>query len=190
MSSPDSAAVKPAGTLDNLQAAFNGESNARVRYLAFAEKAAQEGYGPVASLFRAAARAEQIHAANHAAVIKKLGATPQANIETPAVKSTRENLEAAIQGETYERDVMYPAFLAQARAEGNQPAAVRTFHLAQQAEAEHAKLYTEAMQQLESLRGAARTYYVCPVCGYTTAAPEADRCPICSAPKAKYEEIQ
>ena len=64
-------------TLDNLQAGFNGESNAHSRYLAFAEKADQEGYGEVASLFRAAAKAEEVHATNHAAVIKKMGGTPE-----------------------------------------------------------------------------------------------------------------
>ena len=106
-------------TLANLQAAYKGESNAHARYQEFAKKADQEGYAGVASLFRAASRAEQIHAANHAVVIKKLGATPQAKIETPAPKSTRENLEAAIKGETYERDEMYPAFLKQARQDGN-----------------------------------------------------------------------
>lgn len=102
--------------LDNLQTAFNGESNAHARYLEFAAKADQEGYGSVASLFRAAARAEEIHAANHAVVIRRMGGTPQANIEKPAVKSTAENLAVAIQGETYERDVLYPDFLKQARA--------------------------------------------------------------------------
>src|SRR5512140_22677 len=109
MNDQTAAQVSPqTSTLGNLQTAFNGESNARARYLAFAVQADQEGHGPVASLFRAAARAEQIHAANHAAVIKKLGAEPVANIETPVVKSTRENLAAAIEGEVYERDVMYP----------------------------------------------------------------------------------
>ncbi|HEX7334620.1 MAG TPA: rubrerythrin family protein, partial [Pyrinomonadaceae bacterium] len=82
-------------TLDNLQTAFNGESNAKARYLAFAQKAEAEGYGKVASLFRAAARAEDIHANNHAEVIRKLGATPTADVKTPEVKSTAENLQAA-----------------------------------------------------------------------------------------------
>jgi rubrerythrin len=98
-------------TLANLQTAFDGESNARVRYLAFAQKAETEGYGKAASLFRAAARAEEIYANNHAEVIRKLGATPAADVKTPDVKSTTENLQAAIKGESYERDTMYPAFL-------------------------------------------------------------------------------
>ena len=123
-----SGATAATTTLDNLQAGFNGESNAHSRYLAFAEKADQEGYGEVASLFRAAAKAEEVHAANHAAVIKKMGGTPEAKIETPVVKSTKENLEAAIKGESYERDTMYPEFLKQARAEGNRDA-VQTLQL-------------------------------------------------------------
>ena len=98
-------------TLQNMQTAFNGESNAHMLYLAFAEQADHENYGEVASLFRAAARAEAIHASNHAAVIKGMGADPQAKLELPEVKTTQENLEAAIKAETYERDVMYPGFL-------------------------------------------------------------------------------
>ena len=133
-------------TMTNLQAAFNGESNAHARYLAFANKADTEGYAGVASLFRAAARAEEIHAGNHAAVIKKFGGVPEAKLEDPVVKSTRENLEAAIKGETYERDKMYPAFIGQARTEANAEA-MRTFTFAQAAEVEHAKLYTEALQR-------------------------------------------
>ena len=102
-------------TMSNLQAAYNGESNAHARYLAFAKKADAEGYAGAASLFRAAARAEQIHAGNHADVIKKFGRAPEAKLEQPAVKSTRENLEAALKGESYERDEMYPAFIRDAR---------------------------------------------------------------------------
>ncbi|HWR51903.1 MAG TPA: rubrerythrin family protein [Bryobacteraceae bacterium] len=181
------AALKSGTTLENLQAAFNGESNAGAKYLAFAVKADEEGYGPVASLFRAAARAEAIHAANHAEVIRKLGGTPEAVIETAAVNTTAENLKDAIAGETYERDVMYPVFLAQARAEKS--AAVKTFHYALKAEAEHARLYTEALADLENRRGAGITYYVCAVCGYTSATAEEDRCPICATPKEKYETV-
>jgi len=178
-----------AGTLDNLQAAYNGESNAHARYLAFAQKADQEGYGAVASLFRAAARAEEIHANNHAVVIKQMGGTPKADIETPDVKSTRENLQAAIKGETYERDTMYPAFLTQARTEMNR-AAIQTFNYAKTAEAEHAKLYTKALDNLSSLAGSkAVDYYVCTICGYTTVELNFEKCPSCFNPKDKYVTV-
>lgn len=176
-------------TLENLQAAFNGESNAHARYLAFATKADQEGYGEVASLFRAAAKAEEIHAGNHAVVIKKMGGTPNANIERPVVKSTKENLEAAIKGESYERDTMYPEFLKQARAEGNRDA-IRTFNYAKNAEAEHAKLYTAALNDLASLKGSkAKDYYVCTICGYTTQRIDFAKCLSCFNSKDKYEKV-
>lgn len=174
-------------TLANLQAAYNGESNAHARYLAYAKKADQEGFAGVASLFRAAARAEQIHAANHAVVIKKLGGTPQAKIETPAPQSTRENLAAAIKGETYERDEMYPAFLKQARQDGNADA-IQTLSYARTAEIEHAKLYTTALASMESMR-TTQPWYVCPVCGYTTAKVDFERCPSSFTPAKRYEKV-
>ncbi|HEY6844527.1 MAG TPA: rubrerythrin family protein [Thermoanaerobaculia bacterium] len=182
---PAVASALPLKTLDNLQAAFNGESNAHARYLAFANKADAEGYAQAASLFRAAARAEAIHAANHATVIRQLGGEPSADIETPDVKSTRDNLLAAIKGETYERDVMYPEFLKVARAE-RQTAAIRTFHYAKTAEAEHAALYTASEHNLDSMRAAGVTYYVCTVCGYTTTKINFAKCPSCATPKDRY----
>ena len=176
---------KTSTTLANLQTAFNGESNAKARYLAFAQKAEAEGYGKVASLFRAASRAEDIHANNHAVVIRKLGASPTAELKTPEVKSTAENLQEAIKGESYERDTMYPDFLKQARAVGNNDA-VRTFNLAKEAEAEHAKLYTEASTNLVSWKADAQPFYVCPSCGYTTSAMDFAKCPVDFVSREKF----
>ncbi len=175
-------------TLDNLQAAFEGESNAHHRYVAFAKKADDEGYGEVASLFRAAARAEEIHASNHAAVIHKLGAQPKATIDTPAVTSTRDNLQVAIEGETYERDQMYPAFIREAKS-SKISEAIRTFTYALKTEAEHARLYSEALNTLDQRRGKSRTYYVCDVCGYTTESLNFLRCLVCGVTKDKYTAI-
>ena len=178
-----------AATVANLQTAFNGESNAHARYLAFAKKAEAEGYGEVASLFRAAARAEEIHANNHAAVIKKLGGKPEAKIEAPDVKTTRENLEAAIKGETYERDTMYPQFLKQAREVRNTDA-IQTFNYAKTAEAEHAKLYTASLKNLDKSKGTkAKNFYVCGICGYTVEKIDFAKCPSCFSPKEKYETV-
>ncbi len=183
------AAKPPAGkSLDNLMAAFNGESNAHARYLAFAEKADEEGYGKAASLFRAAARAEEIHAANHAKVIVAMGGTAKATLETPEVKATAENLRAAIAGESYERDTMYPEFLATARAERNADA-VQTFNYAKTAEAEHAKLYQKALDNLDEMKGDGVTYYVCSVCGYTTTDLDFSKCLSCFSPKEKYVAV-
>lgn len=176
-------------TLENMQAAFNGESNAHARYLAFAKQADSEGFGEVASLFRAAARAEEIHAANHSAVIKEMGAVPQANIEQPEVKSTRENLEAAIKGESYERDTMYPDFLKQARADHNK-AAVKSLNFAKTAEEEHAKLYTAALSDLDRLKGTTSvSFFVCPKCGFTVRETNFSKCPSCFTPKESFEKV-
>jgi rubrerythrin len=170
-----------------LQTAFNGESNAHARYLAFGKKADSEGYGNAASLFRAAARAEQIHAANHAAVIKKFGGTPETILDAVALKSTQENLAAAIQGETHERYEMYPAFIQQAKRDGVDEA-VQTFTFALAAEGEHAKLYADVLANLKSMT-AGRVFYVCPVCGFTTLNPDFERCPTCATSKERFEEI-
>ena len=182
-------APKPSDvTLQNLETAFNGESNAHARYLAFAEKADQEGYLQIASLFRATARAEEIHARNHEVEIKRLGGTAQAKIEKPDVKSTKENLEAAIKGETYERDVMYPDFYKQARAVGD-AGAVQTFNYARSAETEHAALFTNAVGNMATMRVKGATYYVCTVCGYTTTNMNFAKCHTCFSPKDKYVAV-
>ena len=153
-------------TLKNLQAAYNGESNANVMYLAYAKKADEEGYKEVGSLFRAAAQAEAIHRDNHAKVIQEMGATPKNNIATPVVKSTPDNLEQAIKGESYESTTMYPDFIKQAKAQKNQKA-VQTFTYALDAEAGHVKLYTQAKNNRKDWKQP-HTFYVCSVSGYTT----------------------
>jgi len=174
-----------ATTLDNLQTAFNGESNANNRYLIFAKKADEEGYGEVASLFRAAAKAEEIHASNHAAVIRQMGAAPVAHIEDTIVKSTRENLRVAIEGETYERDIMYPEFIEIAKRE-KATAALRSFTFAWKVEAVHAVLYGDALANLDKLRGKSHTYYVCPDCGNTLAELNILNCLVCGHPKSGF----
>lgn len=183
------AAAPAFGTLSNLLAAYEGESNASVRYTTFAIKAQVEGFLRAAALFRAAARAEQVHATHHARVIAKLGGTAHATIHAPEVKSTRENLEAARAGEEYERDVMYPAFIKEAELAGNSDA-VRSFDLAMKAEAVHAKLYGEALADMEAQR-VQTTFYVCLICGEVTDDPaEAEHCPICTAPRDKFDSVR
>lgn len=183
------AADKPAAsTLENLGAAFNGESNASAHYVAYAAKADEEGYKGVASLFRAAARAEEIHAANHKKVIESLGGKAKPEVKAAEVKSTRENLEAAIKGESYERDTMYPEFIAKARADGNKDA-LKSFNFAKTAEAEHAKLYKAALDGLDS-RKDAKPFYVCPVCGFTSADLNFEKCVSCFTPKDKFVVVR
>ena len=174
-----------ATTLDNLQVAFDGESNANARYLVFAQKADEEGYGEVASLFRAAAKAEEIHAANHAAVIRQMGKSPVARIGTTIAKSTRGNLKVAIEGESYERDILYPEFIEVAKRE-KASAALRSFTFALKVEAVHAVLYQDALDNLEKRRRKQHTYYVCPDCGNTLAELTILKCLVCGHPKSGF----
>jgi rubrerythrin len=176
-------------TLDNLQAAFNGESNAKARYEAFAAKADAEGYKSVASLYRATSKSEGIHATKHADMIKKAGAEPKATIEKADVKSTKENLEASIKGETYEKESMYPAFIKKAEADKN-AGAVMTFKGAMAAEVEHAKLYSQALKELDSWKEAGKEFLVCQICGFTSMDKNLKQCPVCSAPRSKFDVIK
>jgi len=180
-------------TVKNLLAAFEGESNAHAKYMVFAAKADSDGLHGAASLFRAAARAEQIHANNHARVIRQLGGEANAEIHAAEVKTTLENLKEALSGEEHEIDSMYPEFLDEATDRGN-TAAIRTFTWALEAEKTHARLYREAIAQIESGKtgswiAAAHNFYVCAICGYTAETPEAEHCPVCNYAWEKFEII-
>lgn len=176
-------------TLDNLQAAFNGESNAHARYLAFAQKADAEGYGKAGSLFRAAARAERVHFERHAKVIKELGGVPTANIEMLIVKSTPENLKAAMDGEIYESAVMYPEFLAKAETDQIKDA-IDAFEDAGKAEAVHASLYKGALGNLKDWKGKDKKFEVCTFCGNVVEKTNFNSCPICGESKLKFMAVK
>lgn len=163
-------------TIDNLKDAFAGESQANRKYLFFADKAAGEGYRQVARLFRAAADAETVHARNHLTVMKGVGATT-------------DNLKEAISGEGYEFEEMYPAFIEQAKTEGNSDAEV-SFRRANAVEKIHHRLYSKALKALEAGEGLEdEPYFVCQVCGNTVAAEAPMVCPICGAPKEQFKKI-
>lgn len=182
-------------TLANLLDAFNGESNAHARYVAFAAKADADGWRGVASLFRAAAFAEQTHAANHARVIRQLGGVAHCEIRQAEVRSTLGNLKVALGGELCEIETMYPGFLEEAAAFHN-PAAIRTFSWALEAEKTHARLFSEAIAlveagKMDSWASSSRDFYVCTVCGYTSETPqEHERCPVCNLSRDKFEVIR
>jgi rubrerythrin len=160
---------------DNLKEAFAGESMANRKYLAFAEKADKDGFPQVARLFRAAAAAETVHAHAHLRALDGL-------------KSTAENLQAAIQGENYEATVMYPGFVATAQGE-DAKRALLSFARALEAEKGHELLYREALSNLGKEQ-AEFGYYICPICGFTHAANAPDVCPVCGAPASSFMYIQ
>jgi len=162
-----------ANSIENLKNAFAGESQANRRYLAFARKAEQDGFPQVAKLFRAAAEAETVHALNHLRIMKE-------------IKTTVENLDAAISGETFEFKKMYPEYLSIARQERKNDAAW-SFDMANKVEQVHAGLFTKALEALRSKRELPKTdYYVCSVCGYTPEGGPPEKCPICGSPKAAF----
>lgn len=182
-------------TIANLVDAFSGESNAHARYLSFAAKADADGWHGVASLFCAAALAEQTHAGNHARVIKQMGGTARCEIHRAEIRSTLENLRVALGGEQFEIETMYPEFITVAEAVHND-AAIRTFTWALEAEKTHARLFAEAIALVEagnkeSWAGSPRDFYVCTVCGYTSESPdEHELCPVCNLSWKKFETIR
>jgi rubrerythrin len=163
-------------TETNLKEAFAGESQANRKYLAFARKAEKDGFANVAKLFRTAAEAETIHALGYLNALD-------------AVKSTAENLQAAISGETYEYTEMYPPMLELAQSENHK--AKRMFGYAAKAEAVHARLYKmalEAVAQGEDL--AESSFYLCPVCGHIELGNPPDTCPICGAKGENFIKVR
>jgi rubrerythrin/Fe-S-cluster-containing hydrogenase component 2 len=156
-------------TLENLMKAFAGEAEANRKYTAYAKKAEKEGKLNAAKLFRAAADAETLHALKHFEVAGKVG-------------STADNLKDGVAGETYEYKEMYPPFVEQAEAEGNKAAAM-SFTFAMKAEEVHAKLYQDALENLDNTEEV--FYYLCPVCGNIEKV-RPDKCSICGVPGDKF----
>jgi len=176
------------GTLENLQTAYNGESNARARYEAFAAKADAEGYAGVAGLFRAAALSESIHAAKLAKAIEALGGVPKAELKAPEVKTTKENLLAAKKGEDYESAKMYPGFLKKAIADKNQRA-MYGFKGALASEKMHSQMFAKALANLNDWK-AKKKFIVCRTCGYATMDLTLKVCPVCSQPREQFTEVE
>lgn len=182
-------ATKPVKTIENLKAAYNGESTASAKYAAFAEKAKAEGFDTIAVMFLATSKAEAIHAANHLKVLEKLGekiAGPE--IGSFTTLTTAENLTDAIKGETYELETMYPGFIATGGTEKSSDA-VKSFTWALDTEKKHQVFYQAALDALNG--GGEKTlpdkWFVCPVCGNTyDAGSVTAKCDFCMTPKEKY----
>jgi rubrerythrin len=187
--------AEKAATIANLGVAFECESNAQARYTAFAVAADSDGWHGIASLFRAAARAEEIHARNLMRTIGQLGEKAHCEIHPIEVKSTLQDLKIALAGEQHEIDSMYPPFLNEARA-GNVNSAIRCFTWAMEAEKVHARLFREAIELVDE--GTKNTwavspvdFNVCAVCGYTSEPPEEDEyCPVCNLPREQFDVIR
>lgn len=160
-------------TEQNLRDAFAGESQANMKYSIYSDVAEKEGLPNVARLFKAIAYAELVHARNH---LKELG----------GIQGSTENLQDAIDGENFEIEEMYPAYKAVAELQ-EEKGAIRSTHLALEAEKIHSKMYTDAKKVvMEKKDIEIGTIQICDVCGYTHDGDAPDKCPICQAPKSKF----
>ncbi|MEW6110461.1 MAG: rubrerythrin family protein [Nitrospirota bacterium] len=163
-------------TKENLKSAFSGESQAHMKYLIFADKAEEEGFGNIARLFKAIAFAERVHASNH------LNASNGSNL-------TMDNLDIAIEGETFEVSEMYPAYKAVAELQ-DEKKAVKSMHYALEAEKIHAVLYSEAKDAVKSGKDMeVGEINICPVCGHTVIGKAPERCPICGVQEDKFRKF-
>ena len=164
-----------ATTNENLSDAFAGESQAFQKYSAFAKKAEKEGFANIAKLFQTTAQAEKIHAEGHLKALDKIA-------------STADNLQAAIDGETYEYTEMYPPMAEQATEEGHKGKTM--FQYALDAEKVHAEIYTKALEAVK--KGVdldVSDFYLCPVCGYIELGQAPDKCPVCKVPGTKFTQV-
>lgn len=152
-------------TQKNLMAAFAGESQANRRYLAFAQRAADEYKEGVYKLFRAIAEGETIHALKHLQHMK-------------AIRSTRENIQEAMAGEMHEFTTMYPQMIADAREEGAKGAEITLTH-AMEVEKVHHELLQKALDDPDNYP--VQDYYICRACGYIATQKAPAKCPVCGA---------
>jgi len=156
--------------------AFCGESQANRKYASCSAKAIEDGFPNVGRLFKAASEAEAIHASRHLDAANK-------------VKSTAENLEAAVAGEVHESTVMYPRMLKE--AEGGHPDVIRTFTFACEAEKIHAEHYKEALAAVKSGKDLnINKVLLCQVCGNIAYDSLPALCSICGATSAAFTEIK
>ncbi len=160
-------------TANNVHDAFVGEAKAFQRLLAFAKKAEDEDLPQIAHLFRAVAAAEGVHSRRHFALLE-------------SVADTQSNLERAFQSENAVNGVHYLKMVQEAEQD-DEEGAVLVFSQARDIEAEHAKLYRKALDHLIAQRST--DYYVCTICGHIAEREPPETCPVCGAPRSRFEKI-
>ena len=182
---------KAVKTIANLKEGIKGETTASAKYAAFAQKATEEGHNEIAKLFEAASKAEAIHADNHKKALEELGEKMEEFTPEFEVKTTEENLQAAIDGESYEFTDMYPKFIKEAESE-SAAKAVKSFTWANDTEKKHCGFYKKALESLKSKteNTLPTAYMICPVCGNTYDASAVDeKCTFCLTDGAKFIKI-
>lgn len=177
----------------NLETAFEEEMKNYTAYRAYAAGADEEGFHGLASVFRATARAEHIHAGNHARVLRHMGGSTLIDIPQPRVESAIANLKSALVDQKFEVHYLYPTFLITAVSLFDSTA-IRSFHWALEADKSHVRLHSDVVARLSGNGKSGWVYerhdfYVCALCGYAAENPEADNCPGCNYLWEKFEKI-
>lgn len=164
-------------TMENLKAAFAGESQARNMYTFFAQVARDEGYHYIAKLFEETAANEMRHAHDHFKMMNALG-------------DTAANLKEALDGENYETTSMYPTFAEEADAEGEKEAAI-LFRQIAKVEAHHRDRYKRCLEMVQNNTVFKRDEPIkwkCSECGYIVEGKEPPaKCPCCKYTREYYE---
>ena len=174
------AEIKGTKTEQNLNAAFAGESQARVKYQFYASKAKKEGYEQISAIFQETSDNEK----EHAKIWYKL--------LHDGVADTMTNLKDVAAGENYEYTDMYKKFAEDAREEGFNEIA-ELFEKVGEIEKHHEERYRKLIENIEKgmvFKGDGVTVWKCRNCGYIhigDSAPE--KCPVCDHPQS-YFEIQ
>lgn len=174
-------------TAQNLRSAYGGESQAHMRYKAWGDKALKDGFPTVATLFSAISYAEEVHAKDHFRLLKDVkGDFLVASGAGFGIGTTSENLQGAANGELFEVNQMYPAYVAVAEAQEEKAAATLMKRIIE-AEKTHADLYLRAKEYTDTGKDAEFTnIHVCEVCGYAAEGEMVDKCPICNVSKDKF----
>ncbi|MDE3058536.1 MAG: rubrerythrin family protein [Bacteroidota bacterium] len=179
--------AKPVVTLENLQTAYLREARLAHTYNLFADKLGKAGDKNVSRLYRAAARAEEIHAAGHAALLKKNGIEPKPYEPGQVVVGTvQQTFRMALSEEGIEAESMYPN-LARTAALENFPEAAEQFNHAKNAVAQEGALFKDALDRDGSIPTV--PYFICPGCGFIMTSDKTMECPECHCPKLKFEKI-
>lgn len=170
----------------NLISAFAGESQAHMRYQLYADRAEKNGYTNIARLFKAIAYAEKIHAGNHYKNIQHKGDTTTVSGALFGSRNTSEDLQNGIDGENFEIDEMYPAYIEVAKAQKEYAAEI-SFKYAWEAEKTHAVFFERAKKESDKEMDLELDEIgVCVVCGYTVEGEIPEKCPICKAKKDRF----
>lgn len=189
----DKKSIKGTQTEHNLLASFAGESQARSRYTLFAQKAVEEGYEQIASIFLETAEQELSHAKQFFSLLEGGTVTINAGYPAGVVGTTLENLAAAAAGEHEEWSDLYDSFAKTAADEGF-PQIANLFKLIASVEVQHEKRYIRLMERLqngEEFSSPEPIEWQCRKCGYVVSSKNAPkRCPVCGMDQGWFQRKQ